>query len=199
MGTLARLLGAATLLLLAISCARVDGPPIAGDDGLVFYTRHAATVDFEETAETIDLSNCETQRNLSEEGRQQAMALGTWLAERGIYMSTVLSSPFCRCIDTATLAFGPPEVVEDLATWHWSDDATQELRRERFLRRVSTVQRGHLGIAGHKDFIEALGLPTPGDGECVVLRPRGNGLWEHVGTIRQNPVRWEKAKPRRGN
>lgn len=193
MENFARLVGAATLLLFLISCARVEGPRVREGEGLVFYLRHGSTVEFEETPETLDLANCGTQRNLSDKGRAEALAVGTWLAERGFYMNTVLSSPFCRCVDSAALAFGTPDVMEDLATWHWSDDATRELRVERFLRRITTVQRGHVGIAGHRDFVEALGLPTPAEGECLVFRPRGNGRWEHLGTIRQNPLRWEKG------
>lgn len=49
------------------------------------------------------VSDCTTQRNLGERGRRQARALGAWLAKEGIVSARMLSSPWCRCMDTATL------------------------------------------------------------------------------------------------
>lgn len=55
------------------------------------------------------LDDCSTQRNLSDEGRAQARRLGDWFRQRQLGARAVRSSPWCRCIDTATLAFGSPE------------------------------------------------------------------------------------------
>lgn len=52
------------------------------------------------------LGDCSTQRNLSEEGRAQARRIGAWFRERELSPSRVRSSPWCRCLDTARLAFG---------------------------------------------------------------------------------------------
>ena len=52
------------------------------------------------------LEDCSTQRNLDETGRAQARALGAAFRTQGIAVGTVLSSPRCRCLDTARLAFG---------------------------------------------------------------------------------------------
>ncbi len=51
------------------------------------------------------LGDCSTQRNLSDEGREQARRIGAWFRERRLVPAAVRSSPWCRCIDTATLAF----------------------------------------------------------------------------------------------
>ncbi|MFN9472110.1 histidine phosphatase family protein, partial [Acidovorax sp.] len=56
------------------------------------------------------LGDCSTQRNLSEEGREQARRTGAWFKERQLQPAKVLSSPWCRCIDSATLAFAAPQV-----------------------------------------------------------------------------------------
>ena len=50
------------------------------------------------------LDDCTTQRNLSEQGRAQARAVGARLRSERIAIERVLSSPWCRCVDTATLA-----------------------------------------------------------------------------------------------
>lgn len=49
------------------------------------------------------LDVCSTQRNLSTEGREGAAAIGKRLKAEGIAFARILSSPWCRCIDTAEL------------------------------------------------------------------------------------------------
>ena len=78
---------------------------------------------------------CETQRNLSAEGRAQAGRIGDLFRENGIREASVQSSQWCRCLDTADLLglgsvsqqpllnsfFGEPEngsaQTEALRTW----------------------------------------------------------------------------------
>ncbi len=56
------------------------------------------------------LDDCATQRNLDERGREQAKALGEAFRKHGVRVDRVLSSPVCRCLDTARLmAAGPVE------------------------------------------------------------------------------------------
>ena len=52
------------------------------------------------------LGDCATQRNLDDEGRRQARQLGAWFAARQLRPTRVRSSPWCRCLETARLAFG---------------------------------------------------------------------------------------------
>lgn len=49
------------------------------------------------------VSNCATQRNLGDGGKRQAKGIGVWLTKQGITNARVLSSPWCRCLDTARL------------------------------------------------------------------------------------------------
>jgi len=49
------------------------------------------------------LDDCKTQRNLDEIGRQQARALGEAFRRHGVRVDRILSSPVCRCMDTAEL------------------------------------------------------------------------------------------------
>ena len=55
------------------------------------------------------LEDCSTQRNLDEDGRAQARRVGEAFRARGITVGRVLSSPRCRCLETARLAFGQAE------------------------------------------------------------------------------------------
>jgi hypothetical protein len=73
--------------------------------GVVLALRHAlAPGSYDPPG--FQLGDCSTQRNLSEEGRAQARALGARLREAGLVPAAVRSSPWCRCLDTAQLAFG---------------------------------------------------------------------------------------------
>lgn len=90
-----------------------------GDDAARLLAEGGAVAAFRHTLApgTFDpprfkIGDCSTQRNLSDEGRAQARRLGAWFAARRLRPAQVRSSPWCRCIDTATLAFGSATV------WH---------------------------------------------------------------------------------
>jgi broad specificity phosphatase PhoE len=60
------------------------------------------------------LEDCSTQRNLDANGRAQATRTGEAFRRQGIQVGAVLSSPRCRCLDTARLAFGRVAAWEPL-------------------------------------------------------------------------------------
>lgn len=94
-----RLLRAAGALLAApaLSVRAQAGP------APVLVLRHAATEPGIGDPPGYVLGRCETQRNLSAEGRAQAEALGQRLAQRGWRPRALRSSRWCRCLDTASL------------------------------------------------------------------------------------------------
>jgi broad specificity phosphatase PhoE len=56
------------------------------------------------------LDDCKTQRNLDDAGRAQARALGEAFRQHGVRVDRIVSSPVCRCLETAQLmAVGPVE------------------------------------------------------------------------------------------
>ena len=74
--------------------------------GGVMLIRHAATEPGVGDPSNFVLGVCRTQRNLSETGRQASRALGAWLQVQKFKPDAVRSSQWCRCQDTARLAFG---------------------------------------------------------------------------------------------
>jgi phosphohistidine phosphatase SixA len=81
------------------------------------------------------LGQCSTQRNLSDEGKAASRRLGAWFKQRGLVPQAVRSSAWCRCKDTADLAFGQHVVWEPLSStfnddWRASSaaDGTAALR-----------------------------------------------------------------------
>ncbi len=53
----------------------------------------------------FNLNDCSTQRNLSEDGRKQAQRIGEFFIKNKIEIDKVLSSEWCRCKETAKIAF----------------------------------------------------------------------------------------------
>ena len=72
----------------------------------VVLWRHAQTTPGVGDPAGFRLADCTTQRNLSAEGRDQARAAGEWFKARALSPAGVRSSAWCRCRDTADLAFG---------------------------------------------------------------------------------------------
>ena len=68
----------------------------------VLLMRHALAPGVGDPAR-YTLEDCKTQRNLSDEGRQQARVIGQWLKQQGVESADVQSSAWCRCKDTAEL------------------------------------------------------------------------------------------------
>ena len=77
--------------------------------GGVLLIRHAATESGLGDPPGFVIGQCRTQRNLSEEGRQASRAFGAWLQSHNFKPDAVRSSQWCRCQDTARLAFGAYE------------------------------------------------------------------------------------------
>ncbi len=104
------LLGAgAGALLLPRAVPAQPADPVAGvirAGGCVVLIRHAQTVAGVGDPEGFRVDLCSTQRNLSEEGRAQARRIGQWFVAQGLKPRAVQSSAWCRCKDTADLAFG---------------------------------------------------------------------------------------------
>ena len=55
--------------------------------------------------DNFDLNDCKTQRNLSERGKDQAKKIGDFFKNNGIQIDIVISSEWCRCQETAQIAF----------------------------------------------------------------------------------------------
>lgn len=68
----------------------------------VLMIRHANAPGIGDPA-NFDVNDCATQRNLDDEGREQAKAIGQWLRDHDIQAVKLYSSQWCRCLETARL------------------------------------------------------------------------------------------------
>ena len=74
------------------------------EGGKIIFIRHAYAPGGGDP-NNFNLSDCSTQRNLSKEGREQAKLIGKFFKENHIKIDRVLSSEWCRCKETAKIAF----------------------------------------------------------------------------------------------
>ena len=74
------------------------------DGGKLIFIRHAYAPGSGDP-NNFNLNDCSTQRNLSEEGRKQAKYIGEFFKNKKIKIDKVLSSEWCRCKETAEIAF----------------------------------------------------------------------------------------------
>jgi len=151
--------------------------------GQVVLVRHAVTTPGVGDPPGMRLEDCATQRNLSDEGRAEARRLGAAFRARGIPVLRLLSSPWCRCLETARLAFGSPEVWTPLGNlFGRPENREEQVRRMRELV-GEKVRGGNLVLVSHGSTISALTGVSPGTAEMVILTPRGAGSFTVAGTL----------------
>ena len=74
------------------------------EGGKLIFIRHAYAPGNGDPA-GFNLNDCSTQRNLSDDGRKQAQRIGKFFTKNKIEIDKVLSSEWCRCKETAKIAF----------------------------------------------------------------------------------------------
>lgn len=143
--------------------------------GHVLLIRHATTDPGIGDPPDFDLRNCATQRNLSATGREEARHLGRALKQLGIPVAAVRSSRWCRCLDTARLAFGGAQPWPALDnTFETPERRPQQIREIRkFL--AQPVTGGNLVLITHGVNILALTGISPAQSEIVALRTGTDG------------------------
>ena len=87
------------------------------EGGKIIFIRHALAPGNGDP-ENIDLNNCDTQRNLSQEGIDQSIRIGKFFSDFNIPVDKVLSSEWCRCKDTARFAFNNYETFKGLNSFY---------------------------------------------------------------------------------
>ncbi len=139
--------------------------------GAVVLLRHAQTVPGIGDPPGFRLDDCASQRNLSDEGRAQSARIGEAFRTRGVRIGEVVSSQWCRCMETGMLAFGRVE--------HWraadsffNESARSAAQTAELHKRIASYRGPDtLIVVTHQVNITALTGIFPAMGEAVVLRP----------------------------
>ncbi|RYX90079.1 MAG: histidine phosphatase family protein [Comamonadaceae bacterium] len=139
--------------------------------GCVVMLRHAQTEPGVGDPPGFRLDQCATQRNLSDAGRAQSRRIGLWFSSRGLVPAAVRSSEWCRCKDTAELAFGRFEVLPALSsTFAGQGDERQSTPQLRALAGKVAAGRFEVWVT-HQVNITALTGDVPAMGEAYILGP----------------------------
>ncbi len=187
------------LLLVALALA-VPGQAVADEalwqrlrgGGQVILMRHAVTTPGVGDPAGFKLDDCATQRNLTDAGRKDARRVGATLRTRGIPIGRVLSSPWCRCVATAQLAFGVAEPWTPLGNLF--DNRAGEAEQLRALRELAgrTPTGGNVVLVTHGSVVfrspESNRRRRAGRAHAGGLQPLSNGRASHALTDGQAAV-----------
>ncbi len=170
---------AALICLLAMSPAQATeaGWALLREGGHVVLLRHAIAPGASDS-KGFSLEDCSTQRNLSDRGKQQAEKIGALIAARAEGTERILSSRYCRCLETARIAFEDEKVEPfDPLDLLPADAAAAKAANDAVMREIRDYSgAGNLVLVTHLENIKALTGISPREGEAVIVAPDGDGL-----------------------
>ena len=164
-------------LLLGAALAALPRPSLADATldrlragGLIMLMRHAQTVPGTGDPPGFRLDDCATQRNLSEDGREQARRIGTRLREERVPVDAVRTSAWCRCRETAELlGLGPVERLPPLDSF-FEDRSRAAWHRDGILAFMAAwTGPGNAMLVTHQVNVTAVSGVAPASGEIVVM------------------------------
>jgi phosphohistidine phosphatase SixA len=151
--------------------------------GHVLMIRHALAPGSGDP-DNFRIGDCDTQRNLNDQGRRQAAQIGEWLRTSGIQTARVYSSQWCRCLETAALLkLGPVAELPALNSFYErpQDRAPNLAALRSFLARQPVDDR-LIVLVTHYVTIVGLADRGVGSGEGVLLKLESNG---NVSVVKQ--------------
>jgi phosphohistidine phosphatase SixA len=198
------------ILLLGLSLGGLwrGNPAIAAENeaiwsllrtgGHVVVMRHASTDRGIGDPPGFRLDDCHTQRNLSPAGREEARRLGQAFKARHIPVGQVRSSRWCRCLETAQLAFGSAEPWPPLDSFF--DNRSHADKQTQAVRELiaDAPSAGNIILITHQVNMTALTGLYPAPGELIVLTPLANADFRIAGRLRPD-VHMPQVRARQAN
>ena len=140
------------------------------DGGKLIFIRHAYAPGSGDPS-NFNLNDCSTQRNLSEEGRKQAEYIGEFFRNKKIKIYKVLSSEWCRCKETAQIAFNKYEKKNFLNSFFSSrffkNKESQMIKLKRFI--YNHDNKKNIIFLTHYVVINETLNYSPNSGEIIVI------------------------------
>ena len=161
--------------------------------GYVLYMRHTSTDFSQNDANMKSFEDCANQRNLTDKGRAEARAVGEHIKRLHIPIGRVLASPFCRTMETARLAFGKADPMQEV---RGGPVRSEDPKRYDGLRRLlgfSPPPGPNMVISSHANpFYAVAGPPYLAEGEIAIVRPQRDAGFTVVGRVRLED--WQALK-----
>jgi phosphohistidine phosphatase SixA len=146
----------------------------------IVLLRHGTTTPGVGDPPGFRLDDCRTQRNLVEAGREESRRVGAAFRAQRVPVGRVLSSPWCRCLETARLAFGRADPWAALANLFGRQERAEALRTA--LGEPPPAD-GTLVLVSHGSTISSATGVMPAMGEFVVVTPEGGGRFTIAGRM----------------
>jgi len=152
--------------------------------GHILMLRHAYAPGSGDPA-NFKIGDCATQRNLNDQGRTQARAIGDWLRSKGIKDAKVYSSQWCRCQETAMLlVLGPVTELPALNSFYGRPQ-NREPNIKTLQSFIATLPADGELIIFVTHFVNILEISGEGvsPGEGVVLKLKEGGAYDVLGSL----------------
>ena len=120
--------------------------------------------------DNFDINNCLTQRNLNSSGRLQSKKIGNFFKENKIPIDLVISSEWCRCKETALIAFNNFETKNFLNSFYSSKFLKNKETQMKNLRKYIDNWNGYKNLVFVTHYVvifDALDY-APNSGEIVI-------------------------------
>ncbi|HEY0879393.1 MAG TPA: phosphoglycerate mutase family protein [Zeimonas sp.] len=160
---------------------------LKNDENLVVLMRHTESTGGHPLA-WDESGGCRGELVLTGKGKAHARRIGEAFASRGI-VPVVISSPMCRCLQTAREAFGsPPRSDPNLREVASADAARAQAYEAKALSLIAS-HRGKAPIVfvSHRPNIDQLTMELIADGELLVGKANESGEIEVLGKIVVEP------------
>ena len=118
----------------------------------------------------FNLNDCSTQRNLNDKGRKQAQNIGKFFKKNKIKIDKVLSSEWCRCKDTAKIAFNKFSTKNFLNSFYslkFAKNKNKQVKELRDYIKKFDSKKNLILITHYVLISEVLGY-APSSGEIVI-------------------------------
>ena len=152
--------------------------------GYIILLRHALTEPGIGDPPGFKVGECRTQRNLSVKGRADAQHIGQAFEARYVPVQDVLSSRWCRCIDTAQLAFKrvKPAFMLD-SVFNDPENVQKEKTSAVSAFIADNTSSGNMILVTHAQNIQALTGISPLPGEMVIVSRLSPKTFEVIGRL----------------
>ena len=139
------------------------------EGGKLIFIRHAYAPGSSDP-DNFNLNDCSTQRNLSKEGQRQAKYIGEFFRTNKVKIDKVLSSEWCRCKETAKIAFKNFSTNSFLNSFYSSKFAKNKDKQVKALKKYIKKFKSdkNLVLVTHYVLISEILNYGPSSGEIVV-------------------------------
>lgn len=183
------------LVVTAFAASMLGMTPAKADEALwaklaegskVVLMRHASVVAGRDGGNSLLRDpSCKKERNLSDEGRQEARTIGERFRARNIPVDQVRYSPYCRTAETAKIAFGTGSEADFLSLLEVVPPDAASAQTAKLNEIIGSYKgKGNLVLVTHEPNINAVSFEMMKPADFILLQPKGGSSFEELGIVR---------------